>query len=377
MSMEPETLACALAGRCGGCPWIGRTISDQISGRLHALRALWSEVGLPEADLDAVTVHEVGDRAVRDKVDLSLRRAEGSVSLGLRGLLDPDIVDQETCPLLTPELQAWVDLFRSDLPPVPRAAVRLRVAPDGARGLWLDTANVTIKALLDEGDWLRRVLDLATVEIGQRWKRATVEGDRVRLRDPQLYPWFETWVGAEERAVPLYSAVGGFSQSGLASNRVLVRRVREAIGRTGANRWVELGCGSGNLTLPLAAEVERVMAIDIDPLALSGLTRSAAQQGLADRVVVERASLAGAGLPWLEGATGALVDPPRSGLGPAVHALIHHAPTWVLYVSCDAGSLVTDLRAMADAGYQVESVEGVDQFPHSPHGEWVTLLRMG
>ena len=46
-------------------------------------------------------------------------------------------------------------------------------------------------------------------------------------------------------------------------------------------------------------------------------------------------------------------------------------------MSCDAGSLVTDLRAMADAGYQVESVEGVDQFPHSPHGEWVTLLRMG
>lgn len=377
MSAPPSHDLCALAGRCGGCPWIHRAMPEQISSRLDALAALWAEVGLPEADLREVAVHEVGDRAVRDKVDLSLRRDEGGVALGLRGLGDGGIVDQPACPLLTPPLQAWVDLIRQDLPPVPRASLRLRVAPDGARGLWLDTANVTIKALLDEGDWLRRALDQGAIELGQRWKRVVLEDGRPRLRDPQLYPWFETWVGAELTAAPLYSAIGGFSQSGLASNRVLVRRVRDAIARTGARRWVELGCGSGNLTLPLAAEVERVMAIDIDPLALAGLSRSAAELGLSERVTVARASLAGGALPWLEGADGALVDPPRSGLGPAVAALAHHAPAWVLYVSCDAGSLVTDLRALADAGYRVARIEGVDQFPHSPHGEWVALLQMG
>ena len=72
MSMEPETLACALAGRCGGCPWMGRTISDQISGRLHALRALWSEVGLPEADLDAVLAY-----LERGGAELMLQAASG------------------------------------------------------------------------------------------------------------------------------------------------------------------------------------------------------------------------------------------------------------------------------------------------------------
>lgn len=355
---------------------MGRSLEEQAEARLTELRALWRQAGLHDEALVAPTLHGTADRALRERVDLGLVREGGRVALGLRGLHDRAIVDQPSCPMLTAPLQAWVDQVRADPPPIDPASLRLRVAPDGARGLWLDAANLAIKALLDEGDWLRRVSEGAILELGQRHKRAQVVEGRVRLVDPELYPWFETFIGPDLRPAPLYGTIGGFSQPGRLSDRVLVDRVRRAIAQTGATRWVELGCGSGNLTLPLAAEVERVLATDIDPWSLLGLRRSLAELDLAHRVQVERVSF-GATLPWLEGAEAALVDPPRSGLGPATEGLLRAAPRWILYVSCHAGSLVADLARLLGAGYGLVSLDGVDQFPHTPHGEWVALLQTG
>ena len=76
-------------------------------------------------------------------------------------------------------------------------------------------------------------------------------------------------------------------------------------------------------------------------------------------------------------ATDALVDPPRAGLSPrALDALLRIAPQSILYISCNPSTLARD-AAQICKHYTLESLAGVDLFPHTPHLECVSLWRKG
>lgn len=65
-----------------------------------------------------------------------------------------------------------------------------------------------------------------------------------------------------------------------------------------------------------------------------------------------------------------VVNPPRSGLAPAVTAALAAAriPRWV-YVSCSPATLARDLAAMRAAGSRVLEVRPYDLMPQTPHVE--------
>ena len=68
----------------------------------------------------------------------------------------------------------------------------------------------------------------------------------------------------------------------------------------------------------------------------------------------------------------ALVDPPRSGLGPdGVAAIIAADPRTVIYVSCDPASFARDARILRSAGYELDIAVPVDLFPQTYHVETV------
>lgn len=74
----------------------------------------------------------------------------------------------------------------------------------------------------------------------------------------------------------------------------------------------------------------------------------------------------------------AVVDPPRTGLGPEVVAgLVAAGPRVVASVSCDVATFARDARLLADAGYHLEWVQPVDQFPQTPHVETVARFVRG
>lgn len=70
-----------------------------------------------------------------------------------------------------------------------------------------------------------------------------------------------------------------------------------------------------------------------------------------------------------------LVDPPRAGLSDAfTRALITHAPSKIVYVSCNPETLARDLSLLTPAGYTPSPVQPVDLFPFTPHVETVVCL---
>lgn len=73
-----------------------------------------------------------------------------------------------------------------------------------------------------------------------------------------------------------------------------------------------------------------------------------------------------------------VIDPPRSGAGGDVcNSLIELSPQRIIYVACDPVALARDLATLTRGGYQLESLEGHDLFPHTHHVEAIAVLRRG
>jgi 23S rRNA (uracil1939-C5)-methyltransferase len=329
-------------------------MAEQRSLKLEHLRLVWREAPL-----------EIGYRGdfhggSRDRIDFM-------ISDGRYGLFDrfkTGIVDLQGCPQLSANLEKWFQEFRSFQFPISRGSVRLRVSPSGLRGAWLDFANIDVKTLLDDGRVLRELLASgAIVEIGQRRKRLVEREGRLRLDDPVLEPWFETYV--EGVPTPLYCTIGSFTQPGFAVNRMLIEEVMELVPANGT-RAAEFGSGIGNFTLPLAARFSEVDAYEVDTLALEGLSRVKP-----NGVTIHSGNYQGDKALALDFSQHEfmLVDPPRSGLMKFLEPLA--SARRLIYVSCFAESFASDSARLHSFGFRVEKATIVDQFPQSRHYEIV------
>ena len=144
---------------------------------------------------------------------------------------------------------------------------------------------------------------------------------------------------------------------------------------------IDLYCGVGLFTIPLARRFSRVIGVEGQPRAAEFAVRNAAAANLKN-VRIETASIE----RWLEGAYRThgktpfvLLDPPRSGLPPSgLRALPRMRPTHVTYVSCDPSTLARDLKGLLASGYEMLSIAAFDMFPQTHHVEVVAHLhRMG
>jgi 23S rRNA (uracil1939-C5)-methyltransferase len=366
-----NSVPCALAGVCGGCGWPDRSPADARRDRVAALVDGLASVGV--AAPPQVEVLDTPTLGFRDKFDFGLSRRDGPLTMGLSQVSDRAFLDVVSCPQLTPALAEAYARFRADPPPaIGHASLRLRVAPSGRVGLWIDAANADIKALLDERVWLRRQGAAGVVvELGQRRKEVVDLDGELKLRETPPRAWWQTEDAGQVRAV--FGRVGGFSQPSLAIGSVLAACVRQAVAESGARTWLEVGCGAGNLTLAVAAAVDRVTAIDNDPDALTALGVGLAHAGLSDRVAVRQGNLDSDALTATIAAhEGVLVDPPRSGLRRLAQGLAEaHTVRALVYVSCNAASFAEDAGVLARGGWRLQTLAHVDQFPWSPHGEFV------
>jgi 23S rRNA (uracil1939-C5)-methyltransferase len=377
-------LACSYSYRCSGCDWLLLPRDEQRKLKLRHLLDHTRDLNLPEAEF----IH-IDDGALRDRVDLMISRRGHDRTKQQIGLFDrfkSGIVDLEGCPQLSPQLEAWMSEIRKVDFPIDRGSIRLRVGPNGLKGVWLDFANVDVKMMLDRQTELRTLLGMGIVEIGQRRKRLIADGERLRLAEPVLEPWFETYLqGTQPDALPLFCTIGSFTQPGLRANKVLVNETMRFVQQTNAKSAMEFGSGIGNFTFPLLRTCGQVAAFEVDSLALSGLRKTASL--LSDDNTGKKLGINPEKLSIHEGnfqsreaqnldfseADLVFVDPPRSGLMQFLDPLVQIArrPNHFVYVSCFTESFAKDARRLLELGYRIEQIKIVDQFPQSQHYETI------
>jgi 23S rRNA (uracil1939-C5)-methyltransferase len=180
-----------------------------------------------------------------------------------------------------------------------------------------------------------------------------------------------------ERLAGLWYRVSAasFFQTNTAQAEKLVEVTLEEARLSGSERVLDLYCGAGTLTLPLARHAAHVHGVELVEAAVADARRNAEENGIGNVTFS-----AGDVLAWF-GSAGAIecdvavVDPPRAGLHPKVVELLARIPARrMVYVSCHIGSAARDIAALAPAGWRATRARPVDLFPQTPHVECVLSL---
>lgn len=368
---------CPKAGTCSGCEWIERPLNQQHTEKIALQTSLLKEANIEYSP--PIKIVSLGKEASRVYLDVTLQTQDGAGVLGLYDIEREQIVSIGSCPAAIPDLQDLVVALANDLPPIDKGSFRLRVNPFGQWGMWIDAANLDIRTLLNEQRWLSRWMDKAHIEIGQRRKYLKQNNNRFSLDSPFPRQWFKTFLPAADKEFILWSVVGGFSQPSEHGVKHLIQSVTKLVSQCDVSTWVEFGSGSGTFTLPLSQLVDTVIATETSPLARQSLQKAIKHHSIENVEVspINMQRQTEQSVLLMNKADGLFVDPPRSGLGHTLNTLqkAKNKPKFIIYVSCHGRTLASDGQKLSTMGYRLEFIEGVDQFPHTPHCEWVTLWK--
>jgi 23S rRNA (uracil1939-C5)-methyltransferase len=169
-----------------------------------------------------------------------------------------------------------------------------------------------------------------------------------------------------------------FFQTNVRAAEILVQHVLDAV--PAATSVLDLYAGAGLFALPLALRGHTVVAIEENRSAVADgeasmrLSRVAQARCRFIAKPVATALRSNALIPQRFDVV--ILDPPRQGCERSVldRLLARSGPKKVVYVSCDPESLARDLARITRCGYEIDSMQPVDMFPHTPHIETVVVL---
>lgn len=369
--------ACPHAGDCGSCAGYLKESSSFYEAKERVLAEAAKECGL---DLPCFAMVSVGDYEFRDRVDLTWHQGR----LGFFHAEKKEIVDLLNCLQLSPKLLRWVLEFKNVFKEtkIKKASIRLRVSPDSLKGLWLDCSHEETAIFLKESDLVSSLLKLCHIEVGQRFKSVIKKNDGSfgLSKERTMQSWFETF-DKNGNPIPLNSFVASFTQTGVNANRVMVKQALELLSKTPDLPVVELFCGLGNFSFALASTGRKLQCYEVDELSLACFKKTLEEHPeLKETIFLHELNLyQDAGLPALFEDSLLFVDPPRSGLknvlGHILRTTKEKRPKFILYVSCFAPTLASDLSELTKYDYSIEDLRGFDQFPQGSHSEWGVLLK--
>jgi 23S rRNA (uracil1939-C5)-methyltransferase len=349
--------ACAIAGRCGGCPLMALSQPEQLELKRRRVARALSDGPAPEVRMHS----SPASLGYRGRARLSFVRAGGGLQLGYRAAASNRVVDAPGCPILGAPLAAALAPLRATLGMhlQGKGELSLAEATDGRAVAHLRCEAPQPPELYATAEELVADSALAGITLSVQ------DTAPARFGDPRPCS-----PGAD--GLPMWSAPGGFAQANPALNRLLRDAVIELAEPHGCD-VLELYSGHGNFTVELARRARRVVAVESDRPATEACRENLALRGLEKKVRVrcdaaEEAASGGGPLELV------VLDPPRNGAREALQALLPRRPKRVVYVSCDPSTLRRDLAALRDAGMEVDAARAFDMFPHTPHVEAVVRL---
>lgn len=160
-------------------------------------------------------------------------------------------------------------------------------------------------------------------------------------------------------------------------NLCMIDQALSLLSPSAGERALDLYCGIGNFTLPLARWAGHVTGIEGVP-GLTARARSNAERNAIGNADFVTADLAGVGAEgaWTRGHYDlALLDPPRTGASALMPVLSLVGAQRIVYVSCHPGTLARDAGILVrEHGYQLKSAGIMDMFPNTSHVESIALF---
>jgi 23S rRNA (uracil1939-C5)-methyltransferase len=171
-----------------------------------------------------------------------------------------------------------------------------------------------------------------------------------------------------------------FVQVNAGMNQRMLARTMELLDLQPTDRVLDLFCGLGNFTLPVARHAAEVVGVEGEHGLVERAAANAARNGLANasfrvaNLFEDQRSAPWAGQAWDK----ILLDPPRAGADKVLEYLPRKGTHRIVYVSCHPGSLARDAGILVQKhGFKLVSAGVMDMFPHTAHVESIALFERG
>ena len=318
---------CPYFGLCGGCDFQQMTYEAQLNAKVEIIRDCLHRIARIDLPLDIVVHPSPDEWHYRARAMWQFDSANHKLGYFARG--SRDVCDVEYCAVLVPELQGTLEKVRGEIRNQ-KAAPQMRDVSVvvGDQGMSVTPAIAGFQA-----------------------------GEVSRVIENETYH---------------FSAEAFFQ----VNHALLPALIKETLGNLKGKIAIDLYCGVGLFTVPLARRFEQVIGVEANERAADFAWRNIdfAQLDNTEIVTLDVGE-------WLkyyrsfEPIDLMLLDPPRTGAENRVIAgILHQRPQRIVYVSCDPATLARDLKKLIAGGYSLESVVGFDMFPQTHHVETVARL---
>lgn len=362
---------CPHFGTCGGCALQHMDEAQQIHAKQRVLLENLERIGhvTPETVLAALTDAAWG---YRRKGRFSVRRVEkkDKTLVGFREQDPRFVADLSECHTVIPQIGARIPALsalidgmdaRSEIPQIEFIAgddtvvlVFRHLAPLS------DRDSETLVAFAKQHDFAIFLQPGGIDSVHALWP----EHPALAFRLPQ-------WdVELQFRPLDFIQVNAGLNQKMIASALTLLDGKPD-------ERVLDLFCGLGNFTLPLARSVREVMGVEGDAGLVKRAQANALHNGI-DNAHFHAADLAQdlRGQTWMrEGFDRVLLDPPRSGADVVLKQLPLKGLKRIVYVSCHPASLARDAGYLVnERGWKLRAAGVMDMFPHTAHVESIAMF---
>ena len=368
--LKPATLRrkpiCPVAGDCGGCQWQHLPYPEQLSWKESLFRESLIRRCGSEPDRILPIIPAADEWHYRSRVQIKCHNSPAGFATGFYRPKSHLVVSVEQCPIIPPELNNLLTQLRHIINHTPYASYiqQLDLAVDDKKKCsvviyYSGNDSASLAGLL-QGE--RLAADLLIKAAG-RSELIKVCGDGAMQ------------ISVDSPPIQLNYAVGGFTQINLQQNLALVDNVSGLAELTGSEQVLDLYCGMGNFSLPLARRAKHVIGIEESVLSIEMARQNSRLNEIKNVDFYSQYAEGALTFFSQQQAIDLLVlDPPRSGAAVTMKELLEKPVKKVLYVSCDPQTLARDLSLLVSGGYELVSSQPFDMFPQTHHCESVTLL---
>lgn len=358
-----QTPPCPYFTTCGGCSWQHLPYEAQLKAKQQSVTDALQRIGkLADFELKPI-VPAPKEYHYRRRIRLQVGTNN---MLGFFGTASHQLVEIRSCLIADERLNNALELLRDWIRRLRTAVEYVEiVAGDQPAEVVAVIGALTSLASADESicDGLTRETETirGLILSGENWRRT----------------WGQTAItialGADSS---LMVDADVFTQVNAAANRQMLQALLGAAQFNRSDRVLELYCGAGNFTLPIAQQAQEVIGVDGDRSAIRHGKLNAQKNDLTNirwtcvpvpKAVVEFRRRQ-------EKFTKIVLDPPRAGAKEIAASLPDLNASRIVYVSCNPTTLARDLAELAKRGYRLQMVQPFDFFPQTFHVETLAVL---
>jgi 23S rRNA (uracil1939-C5)-methyltransferase len=375
LSASPKRIEprCAVFELCGGCSLQHIGDAEQRQIKQQALQDALERIGKVTPDRWLEPIYD-SPWNYRRRARLAVKdvAGKGRVLVGFRERHAPFITDMHRCEVLASPIDALLDDLSALIGSL---SLRSRIPQ-------VEVAVAEIATSL-----VFRVLDPPTDNDLESFKAFGTQHelriylqsggpDTISLLQPEgpLPPLCYTLPDFD---VVIEFEATDFVQVNASVNRKMVATALDLLNPGPDDRILDLFCGIGNFSLPLARQCSHVLGVEGEQSLVRRAKSNAERNGISncDFRIADLGKIDGTESWLADDWSGLLLDPARSGAMEVVRHIGRIDPSRIVYVSCHPATLARDLNMLVtEQGFRLEAAGIIDMFPHTGHVESIAVL---